>query len=1058
MYRGQTDETLVMLTLAGETRAYEALVAKYEKAVISAALSVTRTRFMAEDAAQDAFVTAWMKLNLLSDGARFGAWVCKIAKNCARNMLSRYRSYLSMDALDYGPWAGDSEANPLLICEASEERDMLRDSVSGLPEKVREIIRLYYFEELSIAEIADRMRVSEGTVKWQLHDGRKRIRKELCAMNEQYSDTLLQKVMKKVEELKLWKLKNDKSGFEKVYKDVLREAEELPESTGKYHAIADVLMHGWWWLPGDKNDALFARIRDAAIRGKNDEVMEFIVTREDAKVWGNARIDFIRNKQIPMVKEAGFVRALGREWFWLGINCFDAGKTDEGWEAFEQVERVLDASHPYRALVPGARRMEEKILGEYKDKSKWRYRMGGAADTLRYVNGKLCYWGYEGYGEGWMRSSDFAAVDMLRNSSRCDGLLFDETLSEGESVVGTDGTVLRLVCADETIDTPAGTFTNCRRFATRYADPYGGNMTAESYYKEGVGIVKHVHTVDGLSETLLLKRYHIAGGEGLLPLVAGNTWEYANTCDPAGVDFSLTFAVTHAAEDEAIVTSEYFMERLKYNEDSWLDMIEMIRFEYCKEENGRETICDVSHAVARAEALASTPMEKAHTKAAASVVRRIMETDPEFNPDCTATGHWNFFSKNVLLEKPGGFATAHNTRWSFEWKNTGALGDADTPLLFNDVYDILSDATGFLWSDAWRIGEGPSVECDYYGRSVRTEILCADGGCISTKAGTFESCLKLSLNIDGLEDGLSYRAGKKVYYFAEGVGIVRAEHAYCQGAKTAVYDLVSYEGTGEGYMPIKDGLVRRYEAQELTDGFVGAAEYTYVADEKGNVVIFADRTGIRNVPAPITQYSAIQGEIIEDQLWEEGKREESRLRHDVNNFRLLSHFFGRPNRNWAAHAKAAAWNKTRMRIMEDLSGDGEVPPAWWGHYASTCFRTACALFGHNKEETREEGYRYLDRAFVLFEKWESIENGEEMDVGDPMIYGGIKVVKGKGILRLPDGTIEPLDYPHLFQDSCKLMYYGMTATHGWEWFNPVRGEERFQAYVERAREMMEKKK
>ena len=90
--------------------------------------------------------------------------------------------------------------------------------------------------------------------------------------------------MKKVEELKLWQLVNDKTGFEKVYKEVLREVEELPECTKKQRALADVLMRGWWWLPGKKNDALFARIADAAMESKNEEVMAFIVAREDSNV------------------------------------------------------------------------------------------------------------------------------------------------------------------------------------------------------------------------------------------------------------------------------------------------------------------------------------------------------------------------------------------------------------------------------------------------------------------------------------------------------------------------------------------------------------------------------------------------------------------------------------------------------------------------------------------------------------------------------------------------------------------------------------------------------
>ena len=116
--------------------------------------------------------------------------------------------------------------------------------------------------------------------------------------------------------------------------------------------------------------------------------------------------------------------------------------------------------------------------------------------------------------------------------------------------------------------------------------------------------------------------------------------------------------------------------------------------------------------------------------------------------------------------------------------------------------------------------------------------------------------------------------------------------------------------------------MRRYDALDLTDGFVSSVEYTYVTDEDGDIVVFSDLTGIRELPPPITQYGAIQGEIIEDKLWDEGKHEESRLRHDINNFHLLCHFFGRPSRYWAAQKKAVAWNKYRLKIMEGLDEAG----------------------------------------------------------------------------------------------------------------------------------------
>ena len=160
-------------------------------------------------------------------------------------------------------------------------------------------------------------------------------------MDEKYTDTLVQRVMKKVEELKLWQLKNDKTGFETVYKDVLKEVEELPECRDKHHALADVLMRGWWWLPGEKNNALFARIADAAMAGKNEEVMAFITAREDSEVYGGARIDFIRDKQIPRLEKAGFVKTLGREWFWLGQACYEEGKSEEGQAAYDKAAQIL---------------------------------------------------------------------------------------------------------------------------------------------------------------------------------------------------------------------------------------------------------------------------------------------------------------------------------------------------------------------------------------------------------------------------------------------------------------------------------------------------------------------------------------------------------------------------------------------------------------------------------------------------------------------------------------------------------------------------------------------
>ncbi len=1049
--KNETDETLVMLTLAGEQSAYEALVSRYQRAVIASALSVTKTAFMAEDAAQDAFVTAWMKLDTLAEPSKYCQWVCRIAKNCAINMISRYRSFLPLETVDNLYITEDASSDPAEAYALSEERNQVNKSIEMLPEKVRQIIYLHYFENLSVAEIADRMRVSSGTVKWQLHDGRKRIRKELCAMNEKYSDTLIQRVMKKVEELKLWQVKNNKSGFEKVYKDVLSRVEELPECKEKQHALADVLMRGWWWLPGEKNDALFARIAEAAIEGKNEEVMTFIITREDSKVYGEARIEFMRDKQIPRLEKAGFVKALGREWFWLGHNLFRQGKAEEGNAAYDKAQDILPKDDTWHILVPDAKKVERRMNEHYKDLPLESFRIGANMAEFRIIDGKLRFFKDNGIGIGFLGSIDNYCHRLFRNASHCDGHFFTD-LSVGESFIGTDGTTLTFVSENEIAETPAGRFEGCRLWETRFWRD-SEKSVCRTYYKDGIGIVRQDLTTDCITTTHLLKAYDIKGGSGLMPLYPENTWEYVSDHSPEAFVSELKFTVSFVNDGRIGIKYYRETERLGYNEASWLDAVQEIANEYCKTKNGIHYICDVNSAAERAERLALTPMEKTHARVAASVVRRIMATDTTFNPDHTATGHWNFFNRVYIRKKSDSLIlTGYNPRWSFEWKSSTGIS-AEEPILQNDILGILQDAANCLWSDEWRIGTSPIVEYTKWDRSVKTQITCEDGGTITTKAGTFENCFKLCLDIGGMEGGWSYRGGKKVYYFADGIGIVRIESVYGGGSRTSVYELTSYTGTGEGFMPIADGLVRRYDALDLTDGFVGAVEYTYVADDDGDIVVFADRTGIRELPPPITEYGSIQGELIEQQLCDAGKWKEGQIKYGANSFHLFLHLMARPGHNIYDAKRSIEINGFYMKLMELLGENGEVPPAWYGLYAWSAIVRAAALFGDGRID---EGYSSLDICVSYCDRIKKLKPGDNLEVGNAEIFKGIKYEYTKSLIILPDGSKESAAFHYRMEFDFKNLVHILTAPFGWEWFDSVRNEDRFKEYIERARKMAEK--
>ena len=1046
-YQLQKDKELVMMTLAGDQSAYEALVTRYQKSVLATAVAVTKNSFLAEDAAQDAFVTAWMKLDTLREPERFGAWVSRIAQNCAVNTLCRFRLHLPLDDFENLPISDLPDENPAKQYADHEETVALHRTVERLPQKVSEIIRMHYFEDLSIAEIAKRMGISTGTVKWHLHDGRRRLRKELSAMDEKWNDTLVQKVMKKVEELKAWQYRNSKEGFEAVYREVLAEVEDLPESTTKHHAMADVLMRGWWWIPGEKNDALLSRIKESALMGDNEDVLRFIVQIEENKFVGISKLRFIRDIQIPSLEETKFKNVLGHEWFRLGECYIYEKEYDNALSAFEKALSILSRDDCYYAMTLAVREMRQRYLEEYKDRDIDHYYASSSMLELRRINGDWRRYNGDRIWAGEYYTVDHETDDVFREASLCDSYFTVKGLSVGVTYTGSLGTELTYLSNCERVQTPAGTFEACQLWEIK-----GAYHIYRTFYKEGVGIVKLEKRSDEFCDVRWLKSYKIVGGEGLLPLATGNEWEYTADFNPAYLRHCAKFKVHYADEERAILFGNWEFYRECFDENSWFEMITQIRTDYWRNKKGYDKIADVYHAIERAKALATTPVEIAHTRVAAAVAQRIMETNPEFNPNHTATGHWNFFRRSLVKEKDGNVTSHDDWRWSFEWKIGGSK--AWVPLLFNDVYGILEEVTETLWSDLWQPGADLLLEFKLWERySVKTHITCEAAEPVTVKAGCFDDCIKLTLDVDGFANtGLGYYNGKKEYYFAKGVGIIRTVNSY--KGKDAIYELTSYKGTGEGYLPLCDGLTRRYDAVGLTDGYVGAVEYTFVSDEQGRLVILSDQIGIRILPPPITTYSAIQGEIIEDRLWEEQKLEESRVRNRINTLCMFEHMISRYARTWRAQEYSSTWGKTVLRMLEALSNDGSVPPAWIGYYAQRCLGTAAATFRVGK---CEEAYGMLERALEYFKKWDSYPDGEALDVGDPCAWGDIKVIKGTGEFLLPDGTRETNEYDSLFTVTKDTMYKAMTAPTGWEWFNSVRFEERFKEYVERAKELADQK-
>ncbi len=849
IYQEQTDEVLVSATLLGDQSAYEALVVRWQNRVLSAARQITHSEPLAEDAAQDAFVTAWLKLNTLNDGAKYGVWVIRIVKNRAKDLLMRYREWVDIDLVT-------AEASDVLaIMPPYDETELLHENVSSLSEKVRKVITLYYFEGYSITEIAQMLAIPRGTVKSRLHDGRNQLRKEYGLMNEKENDTLLEKVMKKIEELKLWRFRKDKTGFDTVWRECLTAVEDLPESKQKYHALADTLMLGYWWAEGEANDEVLARIRDAAEQSHNEEAMQDVIMLEADRVSGEERVRLIKEELLPRMEKQNFRKVVGYLRFFLGYTLYKEDRIPEGLTEYRKALETLTPADNYYACTQAA--IAVATANPPKDTSVYSI----TAEEYRIIDGQYRLWSDSGYGQSDYRivDSDFCC-NIARWSSECEGRFFLANARVGDSYTSPDGkTRLTFAQTGVSVDTPCGLFTDCEVWCSEQGLDCKFTYTVQTYYKDGVGIVcQIVSDPYDRKLTCLLKDYTIVGGSGLLPFAAGNRWSY--TFKELKEEFfphSYCREVTYSDEGRAVISQYSVGTRLGYDPDSWEDAVLELRRKYFvvdDPQTGEGHVIDVSEIVERAERLARTPLEKAHTKAACAVARKLIEGEPALHAVPKSHTHWTFFTRDTLRRVNEDLLMTWNGLYSFECKDmyltdwTPGTWESRHVLLYNDLYDILQATAGTLWSDDWIAGAQLTRKFIAYNKEVTAQITASDAGTVTTAAGSFENCLEVKITCKGLTGGLAYMADPKEYYFAPGVGIIKTVHHYGNHAEhCGVYELSSYAGTGEGYFPFEPGMERVYDAVGLTDGYVSQTTYTYEQDEDGTLWVFGARLGYRNL-------------------------------------------------------------------------------------------------------------------------------------------------------------------------------------------------------------------
>lgn len=170
---GEAEADLVARTLAGDRAAFGVLVERYAAQARRVARAVLGDPDEADDAAQDGFLSALVKLQQYDVRRPFGPWLMRIVANAATDRRRR-RSVRQAEPLDAALVGGGPRPDADAVRRELGER--LRAALAELPVRRRTAVVLFDVEGYSHAEIAGMLGIPEGTVRSEVFHARRRLR------------------------------------------------------------------------------------------------------------------------------------------------------------------------------------------------------------------------------------------------------------------------------------------------------------------------------------------------------------------------------------------------------------------------------------------------------------------------------------------------------------------------------------------------------------------------------------------------------------------------------------------------------------------------------------------------------------------------------------------------------------------------------------------------------------------------------------------------------------------------------------------------------------------
>ena len=179
--KGDQENVLVEKSLNGSEKAFRTIIEDNTAIVFSAVRAVIGNNEDIDDLVQDIFIRIFRGLSGFRGGSRLSTWIYRIARNEAINSKAKRRDEtVSVETVDL---SGPIDERPDRMFFRRQENLHIRELVSKLDDKYREVIELRYLAERSYTEISEIMEIPLGSVKTYIHRARQELKDMMSSSN-----------------------------------------------------------------------------------------------------------------------------------------------------------------------------------------------------------------------------------------------------------------------------------------------------------------------------------------------------------------------------------------------------------------------------------------------------------------------------------------------------------------------------------------------------------------------------------------------------------------------------------------------------------------------------------------------------------------------------------------------------------------------------------------------------------------------------------------------------------------------------------------------------------